>query len=111
MGFLANFAIALVLAIAWSFYLLDRLAPILVGLSGRPTAGWTCQRQIVSLAGLVASWRGAHGMARQRIAWILLSLGFNFGISDLYSRAGPGRHRLRRDVALNLAVEIWSPRR
>ena len=69
--------------VAHPFYLLDRL-PSSVMPWFRPARDWL---ELVAtagaLAGLTASWRGTHGIVRQRIAWILLSLGFNFTIADL----------------------------
>ena len=82
-GFLAIAGVATAHAIASSFYLLDRLTPMLVGPARSGNRWLPLGLTVVALSSLVASWRGTHGAVRQRLAWILLSLGISFGISEV----------------------------
>ncbi len=106
-GFLAFIAAFAALSVAKFFYFHDWLATPFAGIVRSATSWFGLTTTVVALVALFAAWRGLQGAARQRIAWVLFSLGFNFAISDLSTVldiAGVKYDRLLLDVLVNLGL-------
>ena len=91
------------------FYLLDQLGSPLLDFYLATRLYLPLLTTAASVWALFAAWRGTHGMVKQRVAWILLCLGFNFVISDLeivFNLLHVDVSEWRLDLLVNLGLLI-----